>query len=249
MIFKNQAGEIVTPQQGDYVMASDIDGEEMHNDIRDAFGACGASVEYGVFGNFCGDDLETACVRWGSFGIYWSSCCDFIGDRRIYPYEQTLFEAAKDAPDGTRFMLKTMTGDVLVKRKTATNAWVLEWEDGASLSHSSLGMVDFDIVSLGPKKRDCDVTVLRLAGTLSAEVPDDMVDDCVGAFDLIARLCMWEGAQIGKPGYVLSHIKNVEHSPIEPIYTKMVLPYSVTFKDSPEQCLASWKAECPEMFE
>ena len=249
---------------GDYIHADDFENEQQFNAVREEFRKAGATVlkGYGKWSDAGRNGND--CLAWytnnmgnplhgGLTGILWLHKNDHHCIRRIHPSDilskPTLFEAAKNAPDGTRFMLKTMPGDVLVKRKTATNAWVLEWEDGASLSHSSLGMVDFDIVSLGPKKRDCDVTVLRLAGTLSAEVPDDMVDDCVGAFDLISRLCMWEGAKKpGTPGYVLSHIKNVDHSPIEPIYTKMILPYSVTFETA-EQCLAAWKAECPEMFQ
>lgn len=78
-------------------------------------------------------------------------------------------------------------------------------------------------------------------------LPCDLWYEGISAFRLIGRLMKWEGAQIGKLGYVLSYIQNIEHSPIEPIYTKMFLPYSVTFETS-DQCLAAWKAECPELF-
>ena len=36
--FKDEAGNFVTPNKGDYVMAYDIDGEATHNSVREAFG-------------------------------------------------------------------------------------------------------------------------------------------------------------------------------------------------------------------
>lgn len=68
MIFKNEAGEIVTPQPGDYVLASDIKDEAMHNRVRDAFKTiCRVSYDLGLYGA-----SEYACYCVNEYGEFWS---------------------------------------------------------------------------------------------------------------------------------------------------------------------------------
>ena len=149
--------------------------------------------------------------------------------------KQTLFEAAKDAPDGTRF--KSNDNDIFVK-----TLGTLKFEDdGCIVGLHILELTDFEIIPPGPRKRD--VGVNTLTSTHRINVPDDLEKECVEAFKLIGRLTMWEGAQIGKPGYAAGRYLGEAH-PVAHYLNKVSL-YQVTF-ETPEQCIAAWQAEWSE---
>lgn len=239
---RDEQGNVVTPRKGDYVMACDIDNEEMHNAIRDAFADAGCVVaEYGKYVN----RFDWHWVAWlkSSYTYGVQGCLSWAdpmeGYRRLYPHaiKQTLFEAAKDAKDGTRFKLGCglecfiSNGTVIV--------------DGFECGKVDiLSSTDFYVIQQPPRKRDVGKSTV-----CCREVPSDMFADCCDAFKLICRLAMWEGAQIGKPGYAMEMVMfNGQSSKFEPFMRKNPAPITVTFKTK-EQCEAAWKAEFPEMFE
>ena len=153
--------------------------------------------------------------------------------------KKTLFEAACDAEVGTKWALTLSANQDVVVKKVGKVVWDRSEEH---IPFHVYQRTDLFQLPSGPKKRDVDVSVLRLIGTLSVEVPDDAIDECVSAFDLIGRLMQWEGAQIGKPGWVM--VKNNERWFA---YRAANDIYAVTF-ETEEQCLAAHKSECPEMF-
>ena len=145
--------------------------------------------------------------------------------------KKTLFEAACEAEDGTRFRVEG----------TRTALWKdgnLTWEFiyGHDVPVSILRRTDFEQLPSGPKKRDVAET------TWVAKAPYDRVNELAPVVDMMARLLQWEGAQIGKPGWVM--VKNNERWFA---YRTANDIYAVTF-ETEEQCLAAHKSECPEMF-
>lgn len=230
MIFKNEAGEIVTPQKGDFIHRSDIDTAEKHAAVRAEFPNADASA--GIFGKYP-SALYLEVFR--KENLVWSC---FPDGRRIIPQwdAPTLFEAAKDAPDGTRFLLVGSDQHV-VKHDQLRLIWA---DDGGHVEYGHLQRTDFEIVP-SPRKRD--VGVARVYPRDEVFLPDDNFDEGIEAFRLIGRLLMWEGAQIGKPGYVITFTGARAVSSWIDFPNK----YEVTFKTA-EQCEAAWKAECPEMF-
>jgi hypothetical protein len=87
-------------QQGDYVMASDIKDEAMHNELREAFRASGCSVEEDQ-GEYLGYHREDNCIFWGSSFLGCGREDLDICQRRVYPDqilgkdEMMLIEALK----------------------------------------------------------------------------------------------------------------------------------------------------------
>ncbi|MAK54700.1 MAG: hypothetical protein CML17_02420 [Pusillimonas sp.] len=246
----DEQGNVVTPRKGDCVMACDIENEEMHNAIRDAFANAGCKVfEHGKY-NAISDWKYLAWLN-SSFSYRDRGCLSWSDDnegyRRLYPHaiKQTLFEAAKDAADGTRFKV----GQAIFKVHHGSLMWI----DGDELRPALLnvlGATNWEYVPDGPKKRD--VRQGQIVGEDSVYIPADMMAECIDAFKLIGRLAMWEGAQIGKPGYAKSCIL-ISHGDDKVgangvMYIDNPLPLHVTF-ETKEQCEAAWKAECPEMFE
>lgn len=228
--FKDESGNTVTLQPGDYVQASDIDNEEMHNAIREAFRAAGCVVAEG-FGLYHSRSYSN--IGWSTWHNDFCWCPDEQVKRRVYPSiaKQTLFEAAKDAPDGTRFKI---IGREYTLESDGGGKYLRLEGDGKLSSLDVLHSTDFEVIPSGPKKRD-DIP----AFPVTTNVPSDVSNECVDAFNLISRLMQWEGAQIGEPGYSIGELRYETESP---------LPYIVTFETS-EQCRAAWKAECPEWFE
>ncbi|QDP65977.1 MAG: hypothetical protein GOVbin631_38 [Prokaryotic dsDNA virus sp.] len=151
--------------------------------------------------------------------------------------KKTLFEAACEAEDGTEW--KMSNGHVY--QKMIGN--IYHKDSGSIASYKDLIKTDFEQLTSGPKKRD-----VQHEGRVHY-VPSDMVPEIDSAFSLIKRLAIWEGAQIGKPGYAMEMVMfNGQSSKFEPFMRKNPAPITVTFKTK-EQCEAAWKAECPEMFE
>ncbi|WP_417790660.1 hypothetical protein [Terasakiella pusilla] len=153
--------------------------------------------------------------------------------------KQTLFEAAKDAPDGTRFKAGSFEA---VKNDGCLR---LSSGDRGNVSLGFLQLTYFEVIPAEPKKRD--VRVSDVIYDDGVKFPSDKHDECISSFRLIGRLMQWEGAQLGEPGCFLSWSVSdqkwrvhaaVAHNP----------PTRVTFKTK-DQCLAAYKAECPELME
>lgn len=137
--------------------------------------------------------------------------------------KQTLFEAAKDAPDGTRFKLgRTLDmGAVYVKENGALR---LEADrENSSISNLSwLESTDFEIIPSGPQKAE--------------KIPAHLVKDYNGLQKMIAELLKWEGAKLNQLGWAMNTDTGT------PFKAPYAHPLSVTFETS-EQCLKAWNAE------
>lgn len=159
--------------------------------------------------------------------------------------KKTLFEAAYEAEVGTQWVL-TKSASKLKCHKEADGDVVwsengdgyIENEGDSVPFHVAL-RTDFEQLPSGPKKRD--VRQGQVVGEDSVYIPSDKMQECIDAFKLIGRLTQWEGAQIGKPGYVIITTSR------KAVYSEIQTPCDVTFQTA-EQCEAAWKAECPEMF-
>jgi hypothetical protein len=68
---------------GDYVMASDIKGEEMHNKLREAFRDAGCLVLDDRASYQVGEIFQ--CVVWGERSLLWTEGHSSICHRRVYP--------------------------------------------------------------------------------------------------------------------------------------------------------------------
>jgi hypothetical protein len=233
--FKDEDGNFVTPQKGDYVLASDIDSDDMHYEVSASFVEQGCK-EYSQYGLW--EDMnEDSALVWSSYFGHLKVDTPIIGHRRIIPTQQTLFEAAEDAPDGTMFKV----GQVHMEKIQDGTFWGLHYDHGENVRSCFLGRTDYEIVHRGPRKRKLVVC------NISAEVPDNMKEICAKSFDLIGRLCMWEGAHIGEPGEIPGRFVGDPLGSMASMYCEFPGPCDVTFQTK-EQCLAAWKAECPELF-
>lgn len=96
--------------------------------------------------------------------------------------KQTLFEAAKDAPDGTRFKVGRIG---LTVTKHGNDCWDLRNQHGNAIPWSYHTRTDFEIIPPGPRKRDTH--------TPENEAKRD------AAYELINQLSLWEGAHVGNP--------------------------------------------------
>lgn len=228
--FKDEQGNITTPRMGDYVHIEDLGSEDKHNAVREAFGDAGCHLD-DVFGMY-NSSTRSTYLLWEKDDVGQVLLWGNKGRRRLTPIyqQQTLFEAAKDADDGTRFKVGSL---VLEKTRHQCAEWSLTDDRGRHCMTYHLDVTDFEQLPPEPVKAD--------------KVPQHLIPDYNKAMKLIADLLRWPGAQIGKPGYVLSYIRNIDHSPIEADYTKHILPSSVTFETA-EQCETAWKAERPEVF-
>jgi hypothetical protein len=230
---------VIKLQPGDYVMACDIKDEAMHNDLREAFREAGCSVEENQ-GEYAGCDREDNCIFWGLHFLGWGLSEYDICQRRVYPADilkkQTLFDAAKDAPDGSRFLLVGSDRHV-VKHDQLRLIWA---DDGGHVEYGHLQRTDFEAIPDGPKKRDVHMAPVALKN--SVMVPADCFADVIPAMALIGKLMQWEGAQIGKPGYRINMLNGDAYFIFD-----ADLPTDITF-ETEDQCKAAWEAECPDMF-
>lgn len=229
--FKDPQGNIVTPQRGDYVMASDIASGEKQKEVIAAFVNSGASVPshwytnpfFAVYFKWSTTDNEVDFFNWierddaRQITVYTSST------------KPTLFEAAKDAPDGTMFELKADSIDgygsrVFVKEDCA----IKDRKYGRLVTCLDfLARTDFEFIPSGPVK----------AFNLTDQQTREYKDACL----LIGELMKWPGAQIGKPGWTIGD----EHEPF--VIDANPLKTTVTYKDK-QQAEAAYRAECPELF-
>lgn len=240
--FKDEAGNFVTPQKGDYVLASDIKDEAMHYEVSASFVDQGCK-EYSQYGLW--EDMnEDSALVWSSDFGHLKVDTPIIGKRRIIPAQQTLFEAACEAEDGTEFVIAGYGGKAVwwAGNKAVWWAGNLTWDERGErdVCVRVPQMTDFEQIPSGPKKRETEF--LDICEGDRIKVPFDRWKDCADAFKLIGRLMQWEGARIGKPGY--NYYTDGSGTYFEDHPSK----YEVTFKTA-EQCEAAWKAECPEMFE
>lgn len=150
--------------------------------------------------------------------------------------KKTLFEAACEAEDGTRFKLS----GVVFERREDGEGWGLYAAKSNNHARGDiLVRTDFEQLPSGPKKRDVKMWVVSSEDDI--KFPKDQFDECIEAANIIGRLMQWEGAQIGKPGYVIITTSR------KAVYSEIQTPCDVTFQTA-EQCEAAWKAECTELF-
>lgn len=147
--------------------------------------------------------------------------------------KKTLFEAACAAEDGARFKVGPIKFDVMKSKDDLV--YVGGDCDGQMLIHPDLRRTDFEQLPSGPKKRDATIFVEGFY------VPTDVFHDTSFALDIMSGLLKWEGAQIGKPGYVM------KPGQFGNVFIAKPSKIDVTFQTA-EQCEAAWKAECPDMF-
>lgn len=103
--------------------------------------------------------------------------------------KQTLFESAKDAPDGTRFKLM---GQEFKKFRHSHGDWSLIDDRDVPVNTCHMDCTDFEIIPSGPQKAE--------------KIPAHLVVDYNRAQKQIADLLKWEGARIEGP--VGGHGKN-----------------------------------------
>ena len=244
MKFKDEQGNFVTPRKGDYVLASDIKDEDMHNRIREAFGTfCTVDQDNGKY-----IKRNDSCYCENKYGVFWSEYTKNVENqnRRIIPHQKTLFEAACEAEDGTRF--KVGTRCLVMTRHGWGDDLVFEDSPEKSVPISWMYSTDFERLPSGPKKRTLHVDDWVFDSHHEIYVPFDMKNDAVKAFKLMSDLMQREGAQIGRPGYVIKKVSGGGISSSIVAYEESPKPTEITFQYA-DQCLAAWKAECPEMFE
>lgn len=152
---------------------------------------------------------------------------------------KTLFEAACEAEVGTKWALTLSANQDVVVKKANKVVWDSSEEN---IPFHVYQRTDLYQLPSSPKKRDA---IIHVDGFL---VPFDLHQDATSLSTLTAGLLKWEGAQIGKPGWVMGHVSKTDDVLIEPYQMSMVMPDQVTFKTR-EQCEAAWKAECPDLFE
>lgn len=125
---------------GDYVMASDIENEEMHNAIREAFVAA-ACVNFD-----CALGWEGDSDRDNSFIYLRANNSDEKRKRRVYPHQilakPMLIEALKP---GMR--AKLLTGTV-----RHNESGFVKWESTSEYcNHATLTTTEYEIIPDGPK--------------------------------------------------------------------------------------------------
>jgi len=247
--FKDEQGNIVTPRLHDYVTADDITScalesgqteNDVHNAVLDAFMKAGCICDpmYGGFGDHKRPlERDWDCISWYRKRIAWGYSNDeFEAKRRIIPCQQTLFEAAINAPDGAQFRIDAT---VFNKCREMSREWTLVNNYGKHAEMHYLERTDFEQLPAEPKKRDVKMTPIY-----GVKVPSDMTRTLREKFELIGRLMQWEGAQIGEPGWAFN-----KPEPDKPFYLECACsPIDVTFQN-PEQCTAAWQAVFPELFE
>lgn len=184
MIFKDEHGNVVTPDIGDFVMKSDIKDEAMFDEIKDCFASRGCKLSVSS-ANYRGIDFWTA-VGWlpnsitGNESIFvWldHEVCHWA-KRRLFPHQlekKTLFEAACEAPVGTRWELLGYDHHAVKK-----SSYQLVWsDDEENVAFLYMQTTDFKVVPSvwEPKEGDygwtclADGSVIALGSSQESAVP------------------------------------------------------------------------------
>jgi hypothetical protein len=130
---------------GDYVMAEDVDSEEMHNELREAFRAAGCLVLDDRANYQFREIFE--CIAWGERFLLWVESYANICLRRVYPDqilgkdEMMLIEALKPG-----MQAKILTGIVY-----HNDDGKIVWRDtGNPCNVAVLMQTEYEIIKDGP---------------------------------------------------------------------------------------------------